>query len=82
MSNQQKKQNSVRAATSTAYFYSDDWAALFDADAIAEGPFNQRLLAWINAKLSTAHKSVDDAKRAYAVSKGVTRWGELGTFTP
>lgn len=82
MSNQQKKQQSIRASTGTAYFYSDDWAARFDADGIAEGPFNQRLLAWINGKLSASYRSVDDAKRAYAVSKGVTRWGELGTFTP
>ncbi len=82
MSNQRKKQMSVRAVTGTAYGYSDDWHALFDADGIAEGPYNERLRNWINVKLASNYTNVNDAMRAYAVSKGVTRWGELGTFTP
>jgi hypothetical protein len=82
MSNQQKRQQSVRAVTGTAYTYADDWHALFDADLIAEGHYNDRLRAWINVKLSSNYSNVNDAMRAYAVSKSVTRWGELGTFTP
>jgi len=82
MSNQQKRQQSVRAVTGTAYNYADDWHALFDADLIAEGHFNDRLRAWINGKLSANYANVNDAMRAYAIAKGVTRWGELGTFDP
>jgi hypothetical protein len=80
MSNQEKRQQSVRASTGTAYSYEGDWMALFDSDGIASGVFTERMLAWINLQLSSAYTNVNDAMRAYAVSKGVSNWNELGTF--
>ena len=81
MSNQEKRQQSVRASTGTAYSYEGDWMALFGAAGITSGVFNERMLAWINAQLSSAYTNVNDAMRAFAVSQGVTTWNELGTFT-
>ena len=80
MSNQQKRQQSVRAVTGTAYTYEGDWLALFDADLIAAGTFNDRLRAWINAKLSANYATLPDAMQAYAESKSAASWSELGTF--
>jgi hypothetical protein len=82
MSNQEKRQQSVRASTGTAYTYNDDWMALFTAAGITSGTYNERLKAWINAQLSTAYTTLPDAMRAYAVNQGVSSWNELGTFTP
>ena len=82
MSNQEKRQQSVRASTGTAYSYEGDWMALFGAAGITSGVFNERMLAWINAQLSSAYTNINDAMRAFAVSQGVTTWNELGTFTP
>lgn len=81
MSNQELRQQSVRASTGTAYSYEGDWMALFGAAGITSGVFNERMLAWINAQLSSAYTNVNDAMRAFAVSQGVTTWNELGTFT-
>ena len=82
MSNQELRQQSVRASTGTAYSYEGDWMALFGAAGITSGVFNERMLAWINAQLSSAYTNVNDAMRAYAVSKGASSWNELGTFAP
>jgi hypothetical protein len=81
MSNQEKRQQSVRAVTGTAYAYNDDWMALFTAAGITSGTYNERLRAWINAQLSTAYTTLPDALRAYAVSQGFTAWNEMGTFS-
>jgi hypothetical protein len=80
MSNQEKRQQSVRASTGTAYSYNDDWMALFTAAGITSGTYNERLLVWINAQLSTAYTTLPDAMRAYAINQGVPSWNELGTF--
>ena len=80
MSKQQERQNAVRLVTGTAYNYSDDWHALFDADGIAEGPFNERMRNWINAFLGTSYLNVNDAMRMFAIDQGFTRWAEMGDF--
>lgn len=82
MSKQNQRQASVRGATGTAYNIADDWKALFAIAGVTTGGYNDRLLAWINIKLGTSYRNVNDAKRAYAIAKGVTSWNELGTFTP
>jgi hypothetical protein len=81
MSNQEKRQQSVRAITGTALTYNEDWLALFASAGITSGTVDDRMLAWCNARLGTSYTNVNDAMRAFAVSKGATRWDELGTFT-
>lgn len=80
--NQEARQASVRAVTSTAYTYNEDWMALFALSSITTGGFGDRMLAWINVSLSTAYVNINDAMKAYAVSQGATSWSEMGTFTP
>jgi hypothetical protein len=79
-SNQEKRQASVRAVTGTAYTHNEDWLALFAADGITSGTFDDRMLAWCNAKLSSNYANVNDAIKAYAGSKSAASWSELGTF--
>lgn len=80
MSNQGLRQASVRAETSTTETHNGDWHALFDAAAIADGPFNGRLLAWINDYLNTTYAGLPEAQQAFAVDQGADSWSELGTF--
>lgn len=82
MSNQEKRQQSIRAITGTAYFYEDDWHALFDLSGVAEGFFNERMLRWLNMNMADAYTNLPDAMRAYAALQSVSTWGEVGTFTP
>lgn len=82
MSNQEKRQQSVRGVTGTAYDYNGDWIALFDARGIAAGSFENRMLAYINGQLLSNYTNVNDAMRAFAVSNSASSWNELGTFTP
>jgi hypothetical protein len=82
MSNQEKRQQSVRGVTGTAYTYNEDWLALFAADGITSGTFDDRMLAWCNFKLSSAYTNTNDAMKAYAASKSAASWDHLGTFTP
>lgn len=81
MTNQSDRQASVRVVSGTTGSYEGDWHALFTASGIAAGTFDSRLLAWINAKLTpTVYTELNSAMNAYAVSKGVNQWNELGTF--
>lgn len=63
------------------YAYNEAWHALFDDASIQPGTFNERLLAWINAQLSSAHESLAAAKQAYAEANGFVNWGAINTIT-
>ena len=75
-------QQTVRAATSTSGTYEEDWIALFDAGSVPAGTFNERLLSYINAALTTNYTNISDAMRAFAVANGASTWGEISSFTP
>jgi len=77
MTNQSDLQQSIRAITSTTLNYEGDWHALFDSASIPAGTYNERLLAWINAQLSSSYTEINGAKAAYAenrASGGGTPW--------
>lgn len=80
MSQQGLRQASVRAVTGTAETYEGDWHALFDQAGIPAGHYNERLLQWINLKLSAAYALLDEAMAALAAASGVFNFASLGTF--
>lgn len=57
--------------------FNGDWVAVFDADGISAGTFNERLLKWINFRLSASHANLAGAQAAFAASKSVTRWTDI-----
>jgi hypothetical protein len=81
VTNDGARQATVRAATGTALTYEGDWHALFDAAEISPGPFNGRMLAWINAQLGAAYADLPGALDAFAISQGAPNWSSLGSFT-
>jgi len=81
MSNQSLRQASVRAVTGTTGTYEGDWHALFTAGGIAAGTYNERLLAWINARLAANYTELNGAKAAFAAAEGVGQFNQIGTFT-
>jgi hypothetical protein len=81
MTNQSDRQESVRTVTGTALTYEGDWHALFDDASIDAGTFNERLLAWINLKLSPdVYTELNSAMSAYAAEVGVSNWDSIGAF--
>lgn len=84
MSQQGKMQASIRAVTGTTGSFEGDWHALFTLHAVTgdipNGPFEGRLLAWINAKLAAAHTNIAAAQQALAVANSAYNWSSLGTF--
>jgi len=81
MSNQSSVQALIRASTGTTGTWSEDWSALFDADAVAAGTWDERLLAWINSKLAASYTNINDAKQAYAVDQGFANWSSMDSIT-
>lgn len=81
MTLQSDRQASVRAQTGTAGTYEGDWHALFAAAGIAAGPFDGRMLAWINQALGQGFISLPQAQQAFAVSQGAANWNALGAFS-
>lgn len=79
--NQEGVHLAVRDITGTERSYNEDWHALFDSESIAAGPFNARMLAWINATLSTSYTNVSEAMQAFAVEQGFANWAAMNTFT-
>jgi len=80
MSQQGLRQASVRLVTGTTSTYEGDFHALFDGDLIPNGPFNQRLLAWINAKLSQSNTDVNQAMQSLADANSAYNFSSMGTF--
>lgn len=80
--NQESLQASLRARSGSTdeLSFNEDWIAVFDADAIDPGMFNERLLMWINAELTASYTSLLRAQSEYAASQGVTRWSDLTTI--
>lgn len=81
MSNQGGVQAAIRASTGTTLDYNGDWHALFDADSIETGPFNERLLDWINFKMTASYTSLPEAMQAYAEDQGFNNWSSMNTLT-
>jgi hypothetical protein len=80
MSNQSLRQAAVRELTETALSYESDFHTMFDADGIATGPFNGRLLAWINEYLGASHTNLPGAQAAFAASLGFNDWNSVNTW--
>lgn len=81
MSQQGLRQASIRAVTGSVETYEGDWHRLFDLASIPAGLFNERLLRWINGKLSASYTNLPEAQQAYAASIGAYNWAAIGTFT-
>lgn len=81
MSNQSDRQASARTISGTALTYEGDFHAVFDAAGVAAGPFNGRMIAWINSVLGTSYTDINGAQAAFAVNQGVADWNSLGAFS-
>ena len=75
------RQASVRAATGMALDHDGDWHALFDLAGILPGPFDGRMLAWINGQLGTIYAEINGAMAAFAASRGYPSWSAMGAFS-
>jgi hypothetical protein len=81
MSNQSARHAAVNAILGiSGGTYEGSFGAMFDADSIPTGPFNGRLLAWLNAKLEASYTSLPGAQHAFAVSLGFADWNSLNTW--
>jgi hypothetical protein len=81
-SNQEARQTSTRAVTSTTGSVNEDWIALFTTRSAPAGQFNERMLAYINTLLSTSHTNINDAMQALAANQSADNFSSMGTFTP
>jgi hypothetical protein len=83
MTNQEGRHGVVRTATSTTENYNGDFNQLFDDTATvqAAGTFNERLLSYINVKLSASHTNINDAMQAFADNESRNDWDSMETFT-
>lgn len=82
MSNQGDIQGSIRVQTGTALSHTGDWHALFDAEGISAGTYNERLLRFLNAALGASHTTLADAQAAYAADQGVDTWANVSDIPP
>ena len=80
--NQAARQAAIRAVTSTTGTHDEDWIALFTARSAPAGQFNERMLAYINTKLSTSYTNINDAMQALAANQSADNFSSMGTFTP
>lgn len=80
--NQEARQIAIRAVTSTTGTVNEDWIALFTARSAAAGTFNERMLAYVNGKLTPTFTNVNDALQALAVDQDDNNYSSMGTFSP
>lgn len=80
--NNEARQIAIRTVTSTTGTVNEDWLALFTARSIAAGTFNERLIQYINAELTTTYTDVNLAIQAFATAQSDYNFSSMGTFTP
>jgi hypothetical protein len=80
--NQEARQASIRAVTSTTGTRNEDWLALFTERSASTGTYNERMLSYINTLLSTSYTNINDAKQALAANQSADNFSSMGTFTP
>ena len=80
--NQEARQAAIRAVTATTGTHNEDWLALFTARSAPAGEYNERLLSYINTKLSTSYTNINDAMQALAANQSADNFRSMGTFTP
>ena len=78
--NTEELHSALRTRTSTTGTLNEDWHALFDLDGIAAGTFNERLLAWLEAKLAATYDNLPRAKQEYAEAEGFSNWDSIDTW--
>lgn len=71
----------TRSGSSANLTYNGDWHYLWDVEGIANGTFNERMLAWINLQLVATYINLNEAKAAYAISLGFSDWSSMDTIT-
>lgn len=81
--NQEGRQGTVRTATGNALTHDGDWHDLFDntASVQATGTFNERLLSYINVKLSASYTNVNEAMQAFAANESDYNFSSMDGFT-
>jgi hypothetical protein len=82
MSQQGLRQQSLRTSTGAALTYEGDWHARFTAASIPDGTYNERMLGYINAKLSASYTEINGAMAALAADQSANEFSGMGTFTP
>lgn len=82
MSQQGLRQASIRDVTgsTTDETYDGDWNKLFDLAGIPEGTTDERMLQWINAKLTASYVNLPEAQQALATANGAWNFSSMGTF--
>ena len=79
--NQSGVQAAIRAITGKALTFEGDWHALFDDQSIPAGPFNARLLLFLNQVLSASYTSLPEAQQVYAEALGFHNWSAMNTVS-
>lgn len=79
--NQEAKHISIRTITSTTGTYNEDWIAAFDDDSVAAGTFNERMIGWLQNRLTSSNENLPDLQAEFAIDKGADSWDQLGAFT-
>jgi hypothetical protein len=79
---QSLRQQSIRTAASSTQTLEGDWHKLWDSLAISGTTFNERMLNYINLKLSASYTELNGAMAAFAASKSTDSFQSIGTFTP
>ena len=82
MSQQGLRQAAIRAVTGTALTYDGDWHALFTLRGVAAGPFNQRMIEYLQGELLSFEENLPNLMQEFAEANGAYNWSSMGTFTP
>jgi hypothetical protein len=57
--------------------YNSLWHTYWDQDGVADGPFNARMLNWINTVLGESYTDLPGAMQAFAESRGFYNWDSI-----
>lgn len=80
--NQELRQISIRAVTSTTGTVMEDWIALFVVYSMPTGAFDERMARYLQAELGSSAVNLPELQQEFAEGQGFSNWSSMGTFTP
>jgi hypothetical protein len=73
-------QQSIRDLTGTTWNVEGDFLALFDAESVPAGTFNERLKMWADQRTGGTYPDIMGSLNAYAVILGFDAWNNVASI--
>lgn len=79
--NQEGKQTSFRAISSTTGGFNEDAMAAMIAEGATGTTYNELMISWLQTRLGSSETNINNLKQEFAAAEGFNNWDSVNTFS-